>query len=144
MPNSNTLTFGSAGTFYWQAVFSGDSNNGGPSSLRREQTGGEQGDNDDLHRLNTNPITVGTTDFDTSTLSGFVAGGGGGTVTYTVYSDNHCGTSVQSRRARYDITESNGNVPNSGALTFGSAGTFYWVAAFSGDSNNAGAPARAC
>src|SRR5205823_11958097 len=33
VPDSNTLAFNSAGTFYWQAVYSGDANNNGASSL---------------------------------------------------------------------------------------------------------------
>ena len=32
VPNSNAATFSSAGTFYWQAVYSGDTNNNGASS----------------------------------------------------------------------------------------------------------------
>ena len=30
VPNSNTLSFPTAGTFYWQASFSGDANNAPP------------------------------------------------------------------------------------------------------------------
>src|SRR3974390_3837916 len=32
VPNSSTVTFTSAGTYYWQAVYSGDANNNGASS----------------------------------------------------------------------------------------------------------------
>ena len=32
VPNSPAATFNSAGTFYWQAVYSGDANNNGASS----------------------------------------------------------------------------------------------------------------
>ena len=32
VPNSSTVTFNSVGTFYWQAVYSGDANNNGASS----------------------------------------------------------------------------------------------------------------
>ena len=32
VPNSNAATFNSAGTYYWQAVYSGDTNNNGASS----------------------------------------------------------------------------------------------------------------
>ena len=32
VPNSSTVTFNSAGTYYWQAVYSGDTNNNGASS----------------------------------------------------------------------------------------------------------------
>ena len=32
VPNSSAATFNSAGTYYWQAVYSGDANNNGTSS----------------------------------------------------------------------------------------------------------------
>ena len=32
VPNSSTVTFNTAGTYYWQAVYSGDANNNGASS----------------------------------------------------------------------------------------------------------------
>jgi hypothetical protein len=32
VPDSNAITFNSAGTFYWQAVYSGDTNNNGATS----------------------------------------------------------------------------------------------------------------
>ena len=42
-----------------------------------------------------------------------------------------------------NINEANGAVPQSNILTFNTAGTFYWQAKFSGDSNNAGSAAAA-
>src|SRR2546428_4646224 len=38
VPDSNALTFNSAGTFYWQAVYSGDANNNGTSSTCTDET----------------------------------------------------------------------------------------------------------
>ena len=72
---------------------------------------------------------MGTTDFDTATLSpDFVTGGTTVTVTYLVYDNNGCtGTAVQTD-GPFAIDENTGNVPNSDPLTFASAGTFYWVA----------------
>ena len=32
VPNSATVTFNTAGTYYWQAVYSGDANNNGATS----------------------------------------------------------------------------------------------------------------
>ena len=32
VPNSTTITFNTVGTFYWQAVYSGDTNNNGATS----------------------------------------------------------------------------------------------------------------
>jgi len=144
IPNSDSLTFASAGTFYWVASFSGDgSNNPAESGCADEPLTVNQANPSITTLLNAPSITVGTTDFDTANISSaFVGGGTGGSVTYTVYSDNHCGTSVQTS-GPFGINESNGNVLNSAALTFTSAGSFWWVAAFSGDSNNA-ATASGC
>src|SRR5207248_1729776 len=66
------------------------------------------------------------------TLSG-ASGTAGGTVTYTVYSDNACTTSFASAGTR---TVTNGTVPDSDPVTFTNAGTFYWQAAYSGDAND--------
>ena len=87
--------------------------------------------------LNANSITVGNTDFDTATLSGFVGGGSGGTVTYTAYSDSACSANAQAAGTK--SVSGSGGVPNSDLLTFNSVGTFYWQAVYSGDSNNSGA-----
>ncbi len=54
-------------------------------------------------------------------------------MTYTVYSNNSC---TQGARDAGTVTVTNGGVPDSNALTFDSAGTFYWQAVYSGDSNN--------
>src|SRR5580700_5136456 len=87
-------------------------------------------------QLNSSSIAAGGTDFDTAALSGFASGGSGATVIYTVYSDNVC--SLNARTAgSVAVNESSGAVPNSNALSFPTAGTFYWQASFSGDANNA-------
>ena len=39
VPNSATVTFNTAGTYYWQAVYSGDANNNGATEPVH---GGEQ------------------------------------------------------------------------------------------------------
>ncbi len=38
VPNSNSITFNSTGTWYWQAVYSGDGNNAGATSTCTEET----------------------------------------------------------------------------------------------------------
>jgi hypothetical protein len=72
---------------------------------------------------------------DSSTLTGATSNAGG-TVTYTVYTNNTCTTGAQSAGTK---TVTNGVVPNSDGVTFNSAGTFYWQAVYSGDANNNGA-----
>ncbi len=85
--------------------------------------------------LSDTSVTVGTTVHDSATLTG-ATGDAGGTVTYTVYTDDQCSQNPQDAGIR---TVTNGVVPNSDPITFDSAGTFYWQAVYSGDANNDGA-----
>ncbi len=75
--------------------------------------------------------------YDTATLTGAVNSTGAGTVAYSYYTNNTCTTGTV---AVNTVTVSTGSaVPNSNAVTFNSAGTFYWQAVYSGDNNNNGA-----
>ena len=85
--------------------------------------------------LSATTVDVGSTVHDSATLSG-ATGDAGGTVTYTVYSNNTCTTGARDA-GTVDVT--NGVVPNSNVLSFNSAGTFYWQAVYSGDAKNNGA-----
>jgi hypothetical protein len=135
VPASPAVTFNSTGTWYWQAVYSGDThNNGTKSDCTTEPLVVNP-----LHPtiatvLNATSIPVGSTDFDTATLTGATPTAGG-TVTYTVYTDIGC---TQGATAAGTVTVTNGSVPNSNTLTFNSAGTFHWQAVYSGDNNNIG------
>jgi LPXTG-site transpeptidase (sortase) family protein len=80
--------------------------------------------------LSAGSITAGATAYDTATLTGANSGNAGGTVTYNVYSDIACTTLAQSSGPFPVIS---GALPNSSSLTFPSAGTYYWRAAYSGD-----------
>ena len=64
----------------------------------------------------------------------------GGSVTYTVYSNSTCTTSVEMAGT---VTVSSAVVPDSTTLTFPTSGTYYWQASYGGDSANATA-ASAC
>ena len=141
VPNSNTVTFNSAGTFYWQAVYSGDANNNGASSPCTAGT------NEQLTVTKASPtigttlsaatISIGTTANDSSTLSGAGESTGTGTVAYSYYTNNTCTTGkVAVNTVTVPVS---GTVPNSNTVTFNSAGTFYWQAVYSGDANNNGA-----
>lgn len=136
VPDSDAITFNSAGDFYWQAVYSGDSNNNGATSTCTSE-----------HLVvNTNPtqinttlsgtsVSIGAAVHDSATLSGQTSNAGG-TVTYTVYTDSNCTTGAQSAGTK---AVTNGLVTDSDAITFNNAGTFYWQAVYSGDANNQGA-----
>jgi len=72
---------------------------------------------------------------DSATLTGTTADAGG-TVKYTVYSNDTCTDNPQDAGTKTVI---NGSVPDSDPITFNNAGTFYWQAVYSGDANNDGA-----
>ena len=112
---------------YLFSVQSGQPSSAAPTSLSTSQSGGGQTGTD---------ITVpsGTAVTDTATLTGANAGSATGTVTYTVFSDPECTTSVDGGTPVTITTP--GTLPPSSPVTL-SAGTYYWQAAYSGDSTNA-------
>jgi hypothetical protein len=133
VPDSDPVTFNSAGTFYWQAAYSGDANNNAATSACTSETLVVNKRSPSITTsLSATSVPIGTAVHDSATLSGATANAGG-TVTYTVYSDNTCTTSYAAAGTR---TVTNGVVPDSDPVTFNSAGTFYWQAAYSGDANN--------
>jgi hypothetical protein len=135
VPNSAAFIPTAAGFYSFQAVYSGDGNNNGATSdCTTEQL-----------LVKTNPtiattlsgksVNVGSTVHDSATLSGATTDAGG-TVTYTVYTNNACTMGAQ---AAGTVTVTSGIVPDSNGITFNNAGTFYWQAVYSGDTKNNGA-----
>ena len=136
VPDSSPITFNSAGTFYWQAVYSGDANNAPAKSACTSEILTVSPKSPSISTaLSSTSVSIGTTVQDSATLTGATSNAGG-TVTYTVYSDANCSLNAQSAGT---VTVTNGVVPDSNAITFNSAGTFYWQAVYSGDANNNGA-----
>jgi hypothetical protein len=80
-------------------------------------------------------ITVpsGTAVTDQATLAGANAAHATGTVTYTVYSDSTCTTVFASAGTK---PVASGTVPPSDPVTFTAAGSYYWIASYSGDAAN--------
>jgi hypothetical protein len=78
-------------------------------------------------------VPGGTPVTDTATLSGTNAQTATGTVAYTVYSDAAC-TKVAAGPTPKTVT--GGVVPPSSAVTLSAVGTYYWKAAYSGDTTN--------
>ena len=135
VPDSNGLQFNHAGTFYWQAVYSGDSNNNGATSTCTDEKLVIAPNSPSIATtLSANPVDVGSTVHDSATLTG-ATGSAGGTVTYTVYTDNACTTGA---RDAGTVNVTNGGVPDSNGLLFSTAGDFYWQAVYSGDADNNG------
>ncbi len=135
--NSGDFTPGAAGTYSWQAVYSGDANNNGATSgCSDEQLIVQPNSPSITTTLSASTAAIGTAVHDSSTLSG-ATGNAGGSVTYSVYAGaNTCsGTALQN----WTVTVTNGLVPNSGNFTPSAAGTYSWQAIYGGDANNNGA-----
>jgi hypothetical protein len=140
VPDSDVPVFNAPGTFYWQAVYSGDANN----SVATSTCGSEILTVQAIPNTKNNPtittslsttsasMVVGQSIFDTATLAGATANAGG-SVKYTVYSNNSCSTLWANAGSQ---TVTNGIVPNSAPVLFDVTGTFYWQVVYSGDANN--------
>jgi hypothetical protein len=135
VPDSNSLTFNSAGDFYWQAVYSGDAKNDGATSVCKEEHLVVKAGPAISTTLSDTTVGIGDSVHDSATLTGATSDAGG-TVAYTVYSDSSCSQNPQDAGT---VTVTNGVVPNSNPITFNSAGDFYWQAHYSGDAKNDGA-----
>lgn len=132
VPDSDPVTFSTAGTYYWQAAYSGDSNNSAASSPCTSEQLLVKTNPSVTTSLSASTVNIGASVSDSATLSGATSDAGG-TVTYTVYTNSACTQGAQSAGVK---TVTNGLVPNSDAITFNNAGTFYWQAAYSGDAKN--------
>lgn len=146
-PASAPVTLNIPGTYYWQAVYSGDSANGasestcGPNGEVEIVSAGSaptsvsatlSGDGQSGSSLS---VPAGTTVTDTASLSGAAASSATGTVTYDVYSDDACTDLVNSGTAEPITTP--GTLPASAGVTLSTPGPYYWEASYSGDADNA-------
>jgi hypothetical protein len=139
VPNSDPVTFPSAGTFYWQASYSGDSFNASAKSTCTSETLIVKTTPSITTTLSASSIPVNGSAHDSSHLTGATATAGG-TVTYHVYTDNTCTTlasGLQPTGNPYAVT--NASPADSGSVTFPTSGTFFWQAVYSGDANNSDA-----
>ena len=134
VPDSDPVTFTTAGTFFWQAVYSGDANNLAATSVCTTETLVVSPNAPSIATLLVppGPVAIGTPVHDTAVLTGATATAGG-TVTYTVYTNDTCTTTGATAGT---VTVTGGVVPDSDPVTFTTAGTFFWQAVYSGDANN--------
>ena len=133
VPDSDPITFNQTGNFFWQAVYSGDANNlGSTSACTSELLVVTKKTPSIATTLSAGIIEVGGTVHDSATLTGATATAGG-TVTYTVYTNDTCTAGAQSAGTK---TVTNAVVPDSDPITFNQTGNFYWQAVYSGDANN--------
>jgi PKD repeat protein len=134
---SDTFTVPRAGTYYWQAVYSGDANNNAASTTCADPT-------ETLTVSMASPsvatsvapasfqlTTVSSSATDTATLSGgFIPTG---SITFSVYATGGCTGSPVFTSSK--TVSGNGNYRSS-PFTATAAGTYQWIAAYSGDSSN--------
>ena len=137
VPVSAAFTPSNAGTYSFQAIYSGDSNNNGATSdCTTEQLVVSKNSPTITTTLSQSSVNIGTPVTDQATLSGATATAGG-TVTYSVYAGANTCTGTDLLNSTVNVT--NGSVPVSAAFTPSNAGTYSFQAIYSGDSNNNGA-----
>ncbi|QQG49309.1 MAG: hypothetical protein HY247_03085 [archaeon] len=136
VPNSASVTFNSAGTLSWNAVYSGDANNAAATSPCEPLLVSQTFIPSFTTTLSANVILPGGSVFDQATLEG-VTSTAGGTVTYYRYSDGLC--SAGQTQVGSPVTVTNGVAPNSASVTYNTYGAYSWKAVYSGDANNAAA-----
>jgi uncharacterized repeat protein (TIGR01451 family) len=141
---SGDYTTTAAGSYYWVASFSGDSNNDPV-----EATCGDEGETSVVNKaspsITTTPDpssgTLGVTLNDSATL------GGGfnptGNITFNLYAPSD--TTCSGAPAFTDVVPVNGNgtYPTSNGFVSNAVGIWHWTATYSGDSNN-NAASSAC
>ncbi len=133
VPDSPGWTPGSAGTDYFVASYSGDANNAPAiSGCSAEPVTVSPNAPTISTQLSATTVGIGGTVYDTATLAGATTSAGG-TVTYSVYSSASCSGLISTLGP---LTVTSGSVPNSPTWTATSAGTYYFVASYSGDPNN--------
>ncbi|MFC7613559.1 hypothetical protein ACFQV2_08010 [Actinokineospora soli] len=130
VPNSNGITFTSAGTFYWQASYSGDANNNPALSVctseilvvQKNQPGMTTAQN-----LLPN---------DSSTLTGATATAGG-SITFDLHSPADATCSGAPALTQTVAVSGNGTYATTNTTFFATAeGTWRWRVSYTGDANN--------
>ena len=135
VPNSANFTPLNAGTYSFQATYSGDAHNTGPvsSTCSTEQLVVNPNTVTIATTMSANPVAIGVAVHDSSALTGATAGAGG-SVTYSAYAgaDTCTGTDLLNST----VTVVGGSVPDSANFTPLNAGTYSFQATYSGDANN--------
>ena len=150
MSGTGTISSGSAswstswtptapGTYYWQASYPGNTNNAAFTSTcgaANEQIIVSQANPTIATTAKPTTGTVGTAALtgDSANLSGGY--NPSGSVTFTLYSDGSCNTTVAGMSGSSTI--SSGTASWSTNWTPTAPGTYYWRASYPGDTNNAG------
>jgi hypothetical protein len=136
VPNSASVTFHNAGTYFWAAFYSGDSNNiaavsGCDTELLVVNKAGPS-----ISTTASAGVIFGGSLHDTAHLTGASANVTG-KITFTLYAagDTSCATALKT--VETEVNKGNGDY-ESPSVTVG-VGSYQWVASYSGDANNVAA-----
>ncbi len=132
VPNSVSTEFSSAGSYCWEAIYSGDANNN-PATSKDEPLTVSATPDTLTATLSSTTIEVGSSVIDSVYLSD-QTGNAGGNMTYFYYSGSSC--SLPGAQVGTNVTVNQGLVPNSATQQFNLAGHYTWKAFYSGDANN--------
>ncbi|MGD0877316.1 MAG: sortase [Anaerolineales bacterium] len=138
VPNSSTMPFASAGTYYWQAVYGGDSNNLGAASACTALSNEQLTVNKASPTISTTASpTIGTVGIvlnDTANLTGGYSPAG--TVTFNLYSPTDASCSSTAIYTEGPISLNGSNAATATGFTSNAVGTWHWMAVYNGDGNN--------
>jgi hypothetical protein len=132
VPDSDSLTFSDAGTYYWQVHYSGDANNNSADSLCTSE----------VVVVNPNNPAMSTAQNllpnDSATLTGATSNAGG-TISFKLYNPSNATCSGAADFSQTVNVNGNGTY-NTTNTTFHATteGTWRWQVVYSGDNNNNG------
>jgi hypothetical protein len=130
VPDSDSLVFNTAGTFYWQVVYSGDANNNPATSVCTSEIVV-------ITKIQPGMTTAQTLlPNDSSTLSGATAGAGG-SITFNLYSPADATCAGTPALTQTVPVSGNGSYTTTNTTFFVTdVGTWRWLVTYSGDANN--------
>jgi hypothetical protein len=138
VPASSEEELEAGKAYYWQAHYSGDSNNAESTSPCTEILDVQaktslstklSGEGEEAEEL---AILEGSKAKDTATLSGTNSSTATGKVLYKIYSNNEC-TKLVAEAGEVTL-ETGGKIPDSTEKSLAAGGVYYWQATYKGDS----------
>jgi uncharacterized repeat protein (TIGR01451 family) len=133
--NSDAITFNLAGKFYWQADYSGDANNNAATSSCNLEVVTVAKNIPSISTTASATVQVGGSVSDTAHLSGGF--NPTGTILFALYGPNDATCALSAVYTKV-VTVDHGNGDySSGSFSPSSAGTYRWIASYSGDAENA-------